>query len=276
MKTLYVSDLDGTLLDRNSRISDCSLQVINGLVEQGMLFTYATARSLVSARVATQGLSTKVPVIAYNGAFIFDAATGHPIAREDLSPAAAQQAMATAQSLGLQPMVYAFVEGVERLSYLQGQENPGMLRYLASRQGDPRLRPVQTVQELSAGDIFYLTFIGGEAPMARLHGLLQGDDRLRCTLAEEPSCPGEYWCECMPPLATKAHAIEKLRTLWQCDRIVSFGDGLNDLPMFRLSDECYAVANAHPAVKAAATGIILSNEEDGVANWLKNHVFLDR
>lgn len=276
MRTLYVSDLDGTLLDGSSRISAQSLAIINDLVEQGLLFTYATARSLVSARVAAQGLSTKVPVIAYNGAFIFDAATGQPIAREELPPAAALQAMAAARTLGLEPIVYAFVDGVERLSWLEGHENTGMLRYLASRSGDPRLRPVQTAQELSAGEIFYLTFIGGEAPMARLHGLLQGDDCLRCTLVEEPACPGEFWCECMPPHATKAHAMEKLRALWQCDRIISFGDGLNDLPMFRLSDECYAVANAHPAVKAAATGVIASNKEDGVAMWLKNHIFLDR
>jgi len=275
MKTLYVSDLDGTLLNSHSRISRYSLQVINDLVEQGMLFTYATARSLVSARVATYGLSTEVPVIAYNGAFIFDAATGLPIAQEELPPAAAMHAIASARSLGVEPMVYAFVEGVERLSYLHGQENPSMLRYLASRQGDPRLRPVSTRQELSAGEIFYLTFIGDEAPMTQLHALLQGNERLRCTLAEEPSCPGEFWCECMPHHATKAHAIEKLRALRQCDRIVSFGDGLNDLPMFRISDECYAVQNAHPAVKAAATGVIASNEEDGVAKWLKNHVFLD-
>jgi len=276
MRTLYVSDLDGTLLNGKSRISEASLCIINTLVEQGMLFTYATARSLVSARVATRGLSTRVPVIAYNGAFIFDAASGQPILREELHPAAAQQAMVAAQALGVQPMVYAFVSGAERLSWLQGHENPGMLRYLRSRPGDPRLRPVKTQQELSAGEIFYLTLIGDEAPMTHLHGLLQGNSRLRCTLAEEPACPGEYWCECMPPHATKAHAIQKLQALWQCDRIVSFGDGLNDLPMFRLSDECYAVANAHPAVKRAATGVIASNEEDGVAHWLQNHVFLDK
>ena len=60
MKTLYVTDLDGTLLNSNTQISEYSINTINRLVEQGMLFTYATARSLVSASVVTKGLSAQV------------------------------------------------------------------------------------------------------------------------------------------------------------------------------------------------------------------------
>ncbi len=48
-KTLYVTDLDGTLLNKNDRINPKSIEIINSLVEKGMAFTYATARSLVSA-----------------------------------------------------------------------------------------------------------------------------------------------------------------------------------------------------------------------------------
>ena len=53
--------------------------------------------------------------------------------------------------------------------------------------------------------------------------------------------------------------------------MISFGDAVNDIPMFEISDECYAVENAVEELKAAATGIIDSNENDGVANWLKEH-----
>ena len=44
MKTLYVTDLDGTLLNTHDTINPYSIEIINRLVEQGMLFTYATAR----------------------------------------------------------------------------------------------------------------------------------------------------------------------------------------------------------------------------------------
>ena len=84
----------------------------------------------------------------------------------------------------------------------------------------------------------------------------------------------EYWCEIMPASASKANAIRKLKEMWGCSRVVSFGDAVNDLPMFDMSDECYAVSNAVEELKAAATGIIGSNEEDGVAVWLLRHAVL--
>mgnify|MGYP002511059712 FL=1 len=81
-RTLYVSDLDGTLLNRQDRINPKSIRIINDLVGQGMTFTYATARSLSSASVVTQGLSADIPVIVYNGAFILHPATGEILSKE--------------------------------------------------------------------------------------------------------------------------------------------------------------------------------------------------
>ncbi len=56
--------------------------------------------------------------------------------------------------------------------------------------------------------------------------------------------------------------------------MVSFGDAVNDIPMFQISDECYAVSNAVEALSKLATDVIGSNEEDGVAKWLEEHVQL--
>ena len=69
-KTLYVSDLDGTLLTPREDLSPFTIRVLNRLVEQGVAFTYATARSQHSADVVTRGLTKSLPVIIYNGAFI--------------------------------------------------------------------------------------------------------------------------------------------------------------------------------------------------------------
>ena len=55
--------------------------------------------------------------------------------------------------------------------------------------------------------------------------------------------------------------------------MIAFGDSINDLALFEAADECYAVANADERLKAAANGIIGSNENDSVAHWLlKNAV----
>ena len=55
MRNLYVSDLDGTLLRNDETTSEYTNQVINSLVDKGMLFSYATARSLITAKKVTKG-----------------------------------------------------------------------------------------------------------------------------------------------------------------------------------------------------------------------------
>ncbi len=76
MKTLYVTDLDGTLLRSNERTSDFTNQTINKLVDMGMVFSYATARSFKTAHKVTAGMSAEFPVIVYNGTLIVDNLTG--------------------------------------------------------------------------------------------------------------------------------------------------------------------------------------------------------
>ena len=75
----------------------------------------------------------------------------------------------------------------------------------------------------------------------------------------------------MPKAATKAHAARQLAKLLGCDRIVAFGDAVNDLPLFEAADECYAVSNAAAELKARATGVIGCNDDDGVAHWLEEN-----
>ncbi|MBR4223559.1 MAG: HAD hydrolase family protein, partial [Oscillospiraceae bacterium] len=67
----------------------------------------------------------------------------------------------------------------------------------------------------------------------------------------------------------KANAARRLKAILGCDRVVAFGDGRNDIDLFEMADEGYAVSNAHEDLKAAADGIIGSNDEDSVALWLK-------
>ena len=55
----------------------------------------------------------------------------------------------------------------------------------------------------------------------------------------------------------------------KCEKLIVFGDGKNDIDMFQIADESYAVANAHEELKKHATAVILSNDEDGVARWLE-------
>ena len=66
----------------------------------------------------------------------------------------------------------------------------------------------------------------------------------------------------------KAKAVTELKRILDCDRVVCFGDGVNDISMFETADECYAVGNAHEELKRIATAVIGTNEDDGVARWM--------
>ena len=76
-KTLYLSDLDGTLLRADQRTSEYTNRVVNRLVDAGVHFSYATARSIDTAVRVTKGIEVDIPVIVHNGAFIVDSVTRH-------------------------------------------------------------------------------------------------------------------------------------------------------------------------------------------------------
>ena len=268
MNTLFVSDLDGTLLRMDQTVSPYTLNTINHLMTQGVHFTYATARSFVSASKVTQGLQLTLPVIVYNGAIIVDPTNGQVLESYLLSKTALMPVLMAIKQLQLRLLVYAMVEGRERVSWIMGEENVSIQAYLDNRQEDPRLRPVHTYEELFAGDLFYLTVLGSRVDMEAVRPAFTKSAYLHTHLVEDTYRLGEYWLEGYRHDATKAEAVAKVRRLAGAERLVCFGDNINDIPMFDVSDACYAVANAKPELKAMATQVIGSHEADGVAEWL--------
>ncbi|MCD7873365.1 MAG: HAD family hydrolase, partial [Clostridiales bacterium] len=69
-KILYISDLDGSLMNSSGKISNFSVSAINKLIERGINFSFATARSGYTAFPITEKININMPVIIYNGAFI--------------------------------------------------------------------------------------------------------------------------------------------------------------------------------------------------------------
>lgn len=258
----------GVGLNTRDAINPRSLRIINSLIEKGMKFTYATARSLSSASVVTKGLSLHIPVIIYNGAFIRASDTGKTLYSVGFSKEEQRFMEEFLRKEGLSPLVYTFREGEEKVLREASRENQGIRRYLSNRKGDRRMEAVRDGESIYQGDIFYFTCIGEREELEGAYRRLSEDKRFRATLQQELYRP-EYWLEIMPERTSKAAAICELRKLWNCERIVSFGDSANDIPMFSVSDEAYAVENAVEELKSHATGIIPSNDNDGVAEFLQ-------
>lgn len=265
--TLYVSDLDGTLLGPQGRVTDFTAWVINRLVDRGVRFTYATARSLYSSGAVTQGLTKRLPVILYNGAFVRWADTGEDVASLGFSTAQRQAVEKILESRGLSPLVYTVDRGTERVLWRPDRASPGVARYIASRNGDPRLLPAQEAS-LYEGEVFYFTCIGRREELLPAWEALRREEGACALLQEEIYQPGEFWLEVMPAGATKANGARRLKEGLGCSSMVCFGDGLNDLPLLQAADHACAVANAVPELRAAADEVIPSNAQDGVAKWL--------
>ncbi|MFT8312998.1 MAG: HAD family hydrolase [Clostridium sp.] len=272
MNTLYVSDLDGTLLNSNSQLSEESKEIINTLVKKGVKFTYATARSFSSASKIIDGLQLSIPAITYNGAFFVETNNGKIIYSTSFSDEQIKYVSRIFIENKVYPLVYSLLEGKERVSWIKGKENEGILYYLKLRKGDKRLRSVTEEMELYSGNIFYFTAIGEKNKLELLKRYFDDKSQFVCTLQQELYRDNEYWLEIMPPTATKAMGVKRLKELMNFDRVICFGDAINDISMFKIADFAYAVANANPQLKQISTGIIASNDEDGVAKWLLEHV----
>ena len=269
-RTLYVSDLDGTLLRSDQTTSGYTNRVISQLTEKGIIFSYATARSVYTSRIVTRGLNASIPVILYNGAMILDLKTQEILDSAFFGPDV-YPLLDELFAAGIFPTVYAMINGRERFSNLPEKSSKGTLDFIASR-NDARKRIVETEAELIAGDLFYLTCIEVPEKIGPFYEKYR--DAFHCVYQKD-IYSGEQWLEIMPRGATKAAAARRLKALSGCSRLVVFGDGMNDLEMFGIADEAYATANAVPELKRIATGVIGSNDEDAVAHWLEDHCLQD-
>lgn len=265
MKTLYISDLDGTLLRTDKTISPFTAEVINKLSADGVLFSYATARSIYTAAELTAPITATLPVVTYNGGVLLHSKSGAILQANYFSQEEAEEILDLFLSHGLYPLCYAYIDGRERLSYDPDRLSEVALRFLDDRPGDERLRPVVSPEQLGDGELLYFNCIHSREKLEALYTHLR--PRFSCMLQED-LYTGGFMLEVMPRQTSKAQGILQLKKLLGCDRVVAFGDGINDIPMFEAADAGYAVENAVPELKAIATGVIQSNDSDGVAKWL--------
>ena len=265
MKTLYLSDLDGTLLRKDETVSRFTADTINKLTKNGIHFSFATARSLVTTKKVTSNIKTSLPVIVYNGAFIMDNLSGR-ILYGNYFDTNTDELFGDIYKNKVFPVVYSFTEGVEKLSFVKGQSSEGQKLYLKSREGDKRINPVENFEDLLKGDKFYITCIDDEDKLMPIYQKYK--DTYKC-LYQKDYYSDYYWLEIMPKDVSKANAAIKLKEMLSCDKLVVFGDEINDIELFKIADKAVAVRNANPELLPYATEFADSNDNDGVAKWLR-------
>lgn len=264
--TLYVTDLDGTLLRSDTTLSDYTIKTLNRLIiGEDVMFTYATARSFVSASPLVRELKLSCPAVIFNGVFVVDPKTGEHIIENVYSPECQLMARDFFVSKKIAPLVYANIDGRERVSYLENRFED-VASYVNSRKNDKRLRPVRDYGELFEGDIFYFTIIDPKDTKAldEVFTLENGFARN----VQRDTYDDMIWYEIYDKSASKANAVLQVKELMKADELVCFGDNLNDISMIKAADRGVAVENACDELKALADVITSGNNDDGVAKYI--------
>jgi 5-amino-6-(5-phospho-D-ribitylamino)uracil phosphatase len=275
--TIYVCDLDGTLLRSDGTLSDFSRRGLGQLFGAGVRLTVASARGAPAMRALLAGVPFELPVIELNGAFVSEWESGHHLVSNTLAPTEACTAVQAIIDTGVDPVLSSWDGSRDRVHF-SARTNECNRWYVEEKEayGDPRLTPCDEL--LSAAKREQVAQIATFAPDAeamRLTGRLRdlvGPDAIVHSQSNSYR-PG--WTEILVQhrAAEKGAAIPAL--LEACDAvdagIVACGDHLNDLGMFAVATHSIAPANAHPEVQEKATEIVGSNDEDGIVRYLLDH-----
>ncbi|HSC87578.1 MAG TPA: HAD family hydrolase [Polyangiaceae bacterium] len=271
---LYVSDLDGTLLDRSGEVSERTRTGLRALLDAGMQFSVASARSYFSIRKLFGDLELKLPIIEFNGAFLTDYATGRHLEINSLGQALGEELFDRIAHAGQRPFVCSF-NGEEDCLHYDELINPGMVWYEGRRRsaGDTRLRRTLDLRSTMAEDVVSLTVMDqDEAGIVALRDQLAHSygDSLQLYCYENEYSKGTFWLTVHHERASKHIAMQSLRDRWaRGAELVVFGDNHNDVAMLTHADRAIAVENAVPELLSRAHEVIGHHGDDSVIRYIE-------
>lgn len=256
MIKLIAADLDGTLLDSSKHLSPNLFPLLEKLKERGIRFTPASGRQY-------QNLALLFPeddllFIADNGGIVVD--RGNVIFVDAIPPEHLREALTLARTV---PDIYPILSGAKTAYYTD--TDPVFLQnahmYYA------KLTQVEDLSCIAEHDRIckVALFQKGKAEQI-CHPLMQS-----CSDHFLISLSGQDWVDLMNPGVNKGHAMQQLQQQMGItpDECMAFGDYLNDLELMQSVTHSYAMANAHPDLKAVCHYLAPSNDEDGVVRAIQ-------
>lgn len=274
MARLFVSDLDGTLLDAEARLADAAREALGRRIAAGLQFTVASARSVHTMAPILAGLDLRLPVIEFNGAFLTDLRTRESVIGHTLEAEIAAALLDWGREIGVPPLICTYVRGQQRVHHGSELPNAGIAHYVEGRRraGDERLQLTQDLRRVLEEPIVSVILIGAAAPLARIEGAIEQrfPGRTHTLRYENRYSPGWWWLTVQSGAATKAHGLREVAQLVGaplCD-VTVFGDEVNDIPMFQVAGTGVAVDNAVEPLKRIAHEIIGPHHEGSVVEYL--------
>ncbi len=259
---LIALDMDGTLLNSKKEISDRNIKAIGAAQEKGVIVVIATGRAVQGIEKYNSVLKLKNPVIAYNGAVIFDLGTNKTIFEKSLELRDAKKIIEKGRDYNTTMCIWSknqlyvneLNDRVKDYKKLSGIE-PILMQNedILCSQGITKILWYDTVERIEG---FYTGF-------------------------REDSFEKVGYCKSMPYFleffnkeVSKAVAVAKIAEIYGISpyEIIAVGDGENDVAMIEYAGLGAAVTNADNMLKAKAKIITKSNDDDGVAEVIEQYI----
>ncbi len=273
MKQLYVTDLDHTFLYSNQTVSNFSKKIWNEEVERKLL-TVATARGFNKTQEFLQGMRLNTPLILLDGAMIVNAQK-KLIDIKTLDKEISDAVIEVGKEFDIFPFVISLDDHktlAETFALPPSMSHFQSFLIDKSYKSDPRIAYVKNIE--GAKETLKIVYMDSEEvlrPLAiALKKLFNGQIEIKLAPESYMNC---YFLTILHPLGDKANALKIL-----CDYLdislkntTVFGDGLNDMEMFKLAGTSVAVKNALEELKKEASIISkFSNDEDAVMRYIKD------
>jgi len=275
---LICFDLDGTLLNKSSLISPFTRETLALLSKNGISYTVATGRTMLSAQNIIKGHSFDLPHIYSNGVTVW-----HPkeqTIRLDnlLQSGEVSNIIDTAIAHRITPFVNVIGDGTKHsqkhfIYHPPPQhklENDLIDKYYS--RSDAALLPLAALPADAA--ITNISMIGDADAINEIWSTLNSYESLIAYSGPAIEGPEYRWMDVHHCKANKGSAATSLKDTLGASKLMCFGDSDNDLSMFELADECYAPINAKSHIKDKATSVIGHHDEDGIARFLRERFSL--
>ena len=263
---LIACDMDGTLLDNADRIHDEFWPLIETLHARGILFCPASGRQYASLLARFSEIADDLVFIAENGTYVIY--RGEELSSDPLERSDAQRLVEVGRTLKAQHAGVNMVLCGKRSAYIE-TDAPDFATEVAKYYH--RLEIVADLQTVE-DDILKLAVFAHSASERLIYP------------AFAPFCSthqvvvsGPHWMDVMVPQANKGSGIRHIQEKFGITReqTMAFGDFLNDLDMMHEAAYSFAMANAHPRLKATARFQAPGNDDNGVVRTIRAVLGLD-
>lgn len=255
---LVVSDMDGTLLDGHGRIPDGFWPLLERLRTQGVLFVPASGRQYAALTREFGAETTGLAFIAENGGYVVR--DGAELSATVMDPDAVRRIVTAVRDLDPARHDVGVVVCGKRSAYVERSDDAFLAeagRYYAALTVVPDVLATDD-------DVLKVAIFDFDSAERTVPTLAPFEDIHQVVVS------GPHWIDVMNPGVTKGAAVRQLQESMgiTAAQTVVFGDYLNDLDMLDTGDFSFAVANAHPEIRARAAYDAPANTEHGVVTVL--------